>query len=101
MLVHSGHPLGCDACGFAQRIHPLVTQKITELVSSGITDIAGVKRHLHFCVTKSVPKELHLPKPFVKGNPLSQTQDTTMGMVGQKTMVSILLDQMTTALRHF
>ena len=23
--AHSGHPLGCDACGFAQRIHPLVT----------------------------------------------------------------------------
>ena len=32
--AHSGHPLGCDACGFAQRIHPLVTQKITELVSN-------------------------------------------------------------------
>ena len=32
----SGHPLGCDACGFAQRVHSLV--KFTELVSSGITD---------------------------------------------------------------
>ena len=62
--AHSGHPLGCDACGFAQRIHPLVTQKITELVSSGITDIGEVKRHLHFYVTKTVPKELGIhPKP--------------------------------------
>ena len=49
---------------FAQRIHPLVTQKITELVSSGITDTGEVKRHLHFYVTKSVPKELGIyPKP--------------------------------------
>ena len=62
--AHSGHPLGCDACGFAQRIHPLVTQKITELVSSGITDTGEVKRHLHFYVTKTVPKELGIhPKP--------------------------------------
>ena len=62
--AHSDHPLGCDACGFAQRIHPLVTQKITELVSSGITDIGEVKRHLHFYVTKTVPKELGIhPKP--------------------------------------
>ena len=156
--AHSGHPLGCDACGFAQQIHPLVTQKITELVSSGITDIGEVKRHLHFYLTKTVPKELGIhpkpnnrafhpttvdtrnhiwtakkalklskidqenvrckieywkqsnpnssfffgptsrmrmlyPKPLVKGNPFSQTQDTTM--------VSISLDQMTTALRHF
>ena len=51
-------------CGFAQRIHPLVTQKITELVSSGLTDIGEVKRHLHFYVTKTVPKELRIhPKP--------------------------------------
>ena len=40
--AHSGDPLGCNACGFAQRIHPLVTQKITELVSSGITDTGEV-----------------------------------------------------------
>ena len=32
----SGHPLGCDAYGFAQQVHPLV--KFSELVSSGITD---------------------------------------------------------------
>ena len=56
--AHSGDPLGCNACGFGQRIHPLVTQKITELVSSGITDTGEVKQHLHVCVTKAVPKEL-------------------------------------------
>ena len=56
--AHSGHPLGCDACGFAQRIHPLATQKITKLVSSGITDIGEVKRHLHFYVTKRVLRSL-------------------------------------------
>ena len=38
----TGHFLGCDTCGFAQRMHPLVTQKITKLVSSGITDIGEV-----------------------------------------------------------
>ena len=62
--AHSGDPLSCNACGFAQRIHPLVTQKITELVSSGITDTGEVKQHLHFYVTKAVPKELGIhPKP--------------------------------------
>ena len=145
-----------------------MTQKTTELVSSGITDTGEVKRHLRFYVTKTVPKELgihpkpnnrafhpttvdtcgqqrrhwssvkltrkmcnvklkignnqppiypsssgptsrtrmlRLPKLFLKGSPLHQTlelcTDNTMGIVGQKTMVSTLLDQMTTALRHF
>ena len=161
--AHSGHSLGCDACGFAQRIHPLVTQKITELVSSGITDIGKVKRHLHFYVTKTVPKELEIhPKPNNRAfhpttvdirnhiwtakkalelskidqenvrckienwkqsnlnssfffRPYIKNEDAlpetisegkpifsnSMGIVGQKTMVSISLDQMTTALRHF
>ena len=41
-----------------------MTQKITKLVSSGITDIVEVKRHLHFYATKTVPKELGIhPKP--------------------------------------
>ena len=36
-------PLGCDSCGLAQSIHPLVTRKITKLLSSGITDIGEYK----------------------------------------------------------
>ena len=45
--------------------HPLVTQKITELVSSGITGTGDVKQHLHFYVTKAVPKELGIhPKSY-------------------------------------
>ena len=44
--VHSGHILCCDACGFVQRIHPLLTQKVTELVSTGITDIEEVQGRL-------------------------------------------------------
>ena len=40
------YPLGCDAYGLAQQIHPLVTHKITDLVSSEITDIGEVQGSL-------------------------------------------------------
>ena len=56
--AHGGHPLGTDACGFAQRIHPLLTNKISELVASGITDTAEVKRHIQFYVRNTIPSEL-------------------------------------------
>ena len=56
--AHSGHPLGCDVCGFAQRVHLLASPKINELVSSGITDTGKVKCHIHLYVTHTVSKEL-------------------------------------------
>ena len=31
-----------------------MTQKVTELVSSGITDISEVKRHIHLYITKPI-----------------------------------------------
>ena len=38
--AHGGYPLGTDACGFAQQIHPLLTKKISKPGASGITDTA-------------------------------------------------------------
>ena len=41
--AHSGHPTG-HCSGFSQRIHPLLIEQITELVSAGITNTGEVKR---------------------------------------------------------
>ena len=39
--AHAGHPVGVEA-SFCQRIHPIILNKISELVSSGIDDIKEV-----------------------------------------------------------
>jgi len=41
--AHSGHPTGLSAI-FVQKLHPLVSQKILEMVKSGITDTSEMKR---------------------------------------------------------
>ena len=66
--AHGGHPLGTDACGFAQRIHPLLTKKISELVASGITDTAEVKHHIQFYVRNTIPSELELKQKQAIGH---------------------------------
>ena len=48
--AHSGHPVGKNAL-YSQRIHPLLVEKITEMVLAGITNTAEVKRSLKFYTT--------------------------------------------------
>ena len=47
--AHSGHPIGQEAV-HSQKVHPQVAQKITEMVSSGITDTTEVRRSLKYYV---------------------------------------------------
>ena len=42
--AHSGHPTG-HCSGFSQRIHPLLIEQITELVSAGIGEVKRLLRH--------------------------------------------------------
>ena len=55
--AHSGHPTGSSG-GYAQRIHPLLSDQISQLVAAGITDTNEVKRSLRFYVTNTLCKEL-------------------------------------------
>ena len=55
--AHSGHPTGSSG-GYAQRIHPLLSDKISQLVAAGITDTNEVRRSLRFYVTNTLCKEL-------------------------------------------
>ena len=43
------HPTGI-AGGMSQRVHPMISQKIEDLVKEGITDVQEVKRTLRFMV---------------------------------------------------
>lgn len=59
--AHSGHPTGQSSNAvFSQKLHPKVTSKITEMVHSGITETAEVKRSLKYYlyVDSIVSKEL-------------------------------------------
>ena len=61
--AHSGHPIGQEAV-HSQKVHPQVAQKITELVSSGITDTAEVRQSLKYYVDNFLCKEIgHKPYP--------------------------------------
>ena len=55
--AHSGHPTGSSG-GYAQRIHPLLSDKIFQLVAAGITDTNEVRRSLRFYVTNTICKKL-------------------------------------------
>lgn len=55
--VHSNHPVGAEAI-YAQRMHPRVSQKITEMVTSGITDAAEIRRSLRHFVNHTLCMEL-------------------------------------------
>ena len=62
--AHSGHPTG-HAAGYSQKLNPYVSQKISEMVSSGITDTAEVKRTLKYYVDNFLVKELGMkPHPY-------------------------------------
>ena len=47
--ARSKHPTG-EAAGFAQKLHPLIISKISDLVDAGITTIMEIKRSLRLYV---------------------------------------------------
>ena len=55
--AHTGHPTGQHS-GFGQRIHPLLVEQITDLVSSGITNTGEVKKILHHYVKNNLVKQI-------------------------------------------
>ena len=63
--AHSGHPTG-HAAGYSQKLNPHLSLKISEMVSSGITDTAEVKRTLKmYYVDNFLVKELGMkPHPY-------------------------------------
>ena len=54
--AHEGHPVG-EAASFCQRIHPIILNKISELVSSGIDETKEVQRALNHYVKHTLPIE--------------------------------------------
>ena len=54
--AHTGHPTG-KVAGFSQRVHPIIIEKIKELVASGITDVHEVKKILKYHVQHDVIKD--------------------------------------------
>ena len=55
--AHSSHPTGPDIA-FAQKVHPLLIAKISELVLSNICDIYEVKKILQYYTNNEISKEL-------------------------------------------
>ena len=55
--AHSGHPTG-SAGIFAQKLHPLVSQKILEMVRSGMSDTNEIKRCLKYYIDTVIVKDL-------------------------------------------
>lgn len=54
--AHNGHEVGKQG-GFAQRIHPEITQQINEMVLQGITDTNEIKRALKLYVKTNLSKQ--------------------------------------------
>ena len=57
--AHTGHIVGAKG-GFAQRMHPRLTQKEMEMVLTGITEPTEVKRALRHYVTSQLCSELNI-----------------------------------------
>ena len=55
--AHKNHPTGADIA-FAQKVHPLLLTKISELVSANITDVHEVKKLLKYHTDNQISKEL-------------------------------------------
>ena len=55
--AHSQHPTG-EAAGFAQKLHPLIISKISDMVYAGITNTTEIKRSLRWYVQHDVAKEI-------------------------------------------
>lgn len=61
--AHSDHPIGEPAI-HTQKIHPIVAQKIIEMVMSGMTDCAEIRRSLRYYVNNFLTKEIGKPHPY-------------------------------------
>lgn len=60
--AHSDHPTG-EPAGFAQKLHPLIISKISDMVYAGITSITEMKRSLRWYVQHDVTKQIgQMPK---------------------------------------
>ena len=55
--AHKNHPTGGEIA-FAQKVHPLLVTKISELVSANITDVHEVKKLLKYHTDTQLSKEL-------------------------------------------
>ena len=55
--AHKNHPTGADIA-FAQKVHPLLLTKISELVSANITDVHEVKKLLKYHTDNQISKQL-------------------------------------------
>ena len=55
--AHRNHPTG-EHIAFAQKVHPLLLTKISELVSANITDVHEVKKLLKYYTDNQISKEL-------------------------------------------
>ncbi len=64
---HQGHPTGGGVAGFTQRINEKVAQKISEIVSQGITDIHQVRTLLRHYVMQGDICKGNLPDPNDRG----------------------------------
>ena len=71
VAAHTGHPTGQQS-GFGQRIHPLLVEQITDLVSSGITNTGEVKKILHHYVKNSLVKQISI-EPTISNRALFPT----------------------------
>ena len=61
--AHTCHPVG-QAASFCQRIHPIILQKISELVSSGIVETKEVQKALNHYVKHTLPSKHNItPNP--------------------------------------
>ncbi len=54
--AHGNYHPTSGLAGFAQRVHPKITEKINTLVGEGITELQEVKRALKHCYTLSIPR---------------------------------------------
>ena len=61
--AHCDHPIGEPAI-HTQKVHPLVAQKIMEMVMSGMTDCAEIRRSLRYYVNNFLIKEIGRPHPY-------------------------------------
>lgn len=55
--AHTNHPTGADIA-FAQKIHPLLIRKISDLVSANIIDVHEVKKLLKNYTNTEISVEL-------------------------------------------
>lgn len=91
--AHSQHPTN-DLSGYAQKVNPAIAQKISELVSDGITEVHEVKRSLrHYVHTRFVHSTTANLLLIVHSIPACKTSGTIYIYRAQKALELSKLDQ--------